>query len=414
MEERALTEELIGYDTSTPEGIGLCAGFVKGWLDARDIVAHQIGVRDLPVTIAEVGPSDAAHTVLLHGHLDVVPGRPEQFQPRIDGDRLYGRGAYDMKGALACLMLAIADLREQREVRVRLGIVPDEESEEESDRAGDRLVQNGFLGDFAITGEPTDMNIGVAAKGVLAMRIQVSGRAAHGATPWLGENAILRAYEVFREIESLPFAGQSSELFDRPSINLGRILGGDALNKVPDTCFIDVDVRYLPEQDPDTILAEVGGLTEARVISTFSRPPAVVDPESVYVRALRAAATRHSAGQVRGVVGRDGASDAVSFLRPACPPWNSGRWGTAIMALTSGSRWHRCPGIADPSWTSSTSFRARSPPSHPPPAERVDRDGRRAAQREPRRRRGLRGSARRPAPRDLGGAEELGGGRGGS
>ena len=125
-----------------------------------------------------------------------------------------------MKGALACLMLALADLREQREVRVRLGIVPDEESEEDSDRAGDRLVQTGFLGDFAITGEPTDMNIGVAAKGVLAMRIQVSGRAAHGATPWLGENAILRAHEVFREIESLPFAGQSSELFDLSLIHI--------------------------------------------------------------------------------------------------------------------------------------------------------------------------------------------------
>ncbi len=163
-----------------------------------------------------------------------------------------------MKGALACLLFALADLRGQEQVNVRLGIVPDEESEEEADRAGDRLVETGFLGDFAITGEPTDMHVGVAAKGVLAMRIQVSGRAAHGATPWLGENAILRAHDVFREIESLPFASHSSELFDRPSINLGRILGGDALNKVPDTCFIDVDVRYLPEQDPEAILARGG------------------------------------------------------------------------------------------------------------------------------------------------------------
>ena len=327
MEERALTEELIGYDTSTPEGIRLCAGFVKGWLDARDIVARQIGVRDLPVTVADVGPADAPHTVLLHGHLDVVPGRPEQFQPRVEGERLYGRGAYDMKGALACLLLALADLRVQERVRVRLGIVPDEESEEEVDRAGDRLVETGFLGDFAITGEPTDMHVGVAAKGVLAMRIQVIGRAAHGATPWLGENAILRAYDLFRAIESLPFAGHSSELFDRPSINLGRILGGDALNKVPDTCFIDVDVRYLPDQDPEAILAEVGELSGARVVSTFSRPPALVDPESVYVRALRAAAAPHSDGQVRGVVGRDGASDAVSFLRAGVPAVEFGPLG---------------------------------------------------------------------------------------
>jgi succinyl-diaminopimelate desuccinylase len=326
MEERTLTEELIGYDTSASEGIRLAAGFVKGWLESRDIVARQVGVRDLPVTIAEVGPPDAEQTVLLHGHLDVVPGRTEQFRPRLDGDRLYGRGSYDMKGALACLLLALADLRGQEEVRVLLGIVPDEESEEEVDRGGDRLVESGFVGDFAITGEPTDMHVGVAAKGVLAMRIQVAGRAAHGATPWMGQNAILRAYEVFRQIESLPFASQSSELFDRPSLNLGRILGGDALNKVPDTCVIDVDVRYLPEQDPNAILAEVRDVPGARIISTFSRPPVTVDPDSQYVRALCEAAAPHSAGLVRGI-GRDGASDAVSFLRAGIPAVEFGPLG---------------------------------------------------------------------------------------
>jgi succinyl-diaminopimelate desuccinylase len=327
MEERALTEELIAYDTSSAEGIKLCAGFVKGWLESRDIVARQIGVRDLPVTMAEVGPQDAPRTLLLHGHLDVVPGRAEQFAPSLEGERLLGRGAYDMKGALACLLLALADLRSQDEVRVRLGIVPDEESEEETDRGGDHLVEAGFVGDFAITGEPTDMQVGVAAKGVLAMRIQVLGRAAHGATPWLGENAILRAYEVFREIESLPFASLSSDLFDRPSINLGRILGGDALNKVPDTCFLDVDVRYLPEQDPDEILAQVRELSGARVISSFSRPPVLVDPDSAYVRALCAAVAPHGDGQVRGVVGRDGASDVVSFLRVGIPAVEFGPLG---------------------------------------------------------------------------------------
>jgi succinyl-diaminopimelate desuccinylase len=319
MEVRALTEELIAYDTSTAEGIKLCAGFVRGWLEARDIVAEQLGVRGLPVTMAEVGPADGKPVVLLHGHIDVVPGRHEQFMPRVDGDRLYGRGAYDMKGALACLLLALADLRDQERVRVRLGIVPDEESEEETDRGGDRLVEAGFVGDFAITGEPTDLHVGVAAKGVLAMRLLVSGRAAHGASPWLGENAILRAYEVFRALESLPFADQSSELFDRPSINLGRILGGDALNKVPDSCVIDVDVRYLPEQDPGEILAQVRQLPGTRVISTFSRPPAVVDPDLPYVVALREAAGSQGDGTAQGVVGRDGASDAVSFLRAGVP-----------------------------------------------------------------------------------------------
>jgi succinyl-diaminopimelate desuccinylase len=266
---------------------------------------------------AEVGPADGP-TVVLHGHLDVVPGKQGQFDPRVDGDRLYGRGAYDMKGALAAMLVTTAAMSGQDRVRVRLGVVGDEESEEEKERGSDRLVDSGFTGDFAITGEPTDLQIGVEAKGVLALRLEVSGVAAHGATPWLGENAVLRAHDVFRSIESLPFARQSSELFDRPSINLGRIMGGDALNKVPDRCAIDVDIRYLPDQDPAAIVEQVRSLPDAEVTQLFTRPPAVVDRELAYVRALRRSASTHHHGEPTSV-GRDGASDAVSFLRVGVP-----------------------------------------------------------------------------------------------
>ena len=326
MDERLLTEKLIGFDSSAAQGVKLCAGFVRGWLEARDVAVHELAVRELPVLVADAGPADAPLTVLLHGHLDVVPGHEEQFVPRLDGERLFGRGAYDMKGGLAALMLAIADLQEIEDVRVRLGIVPDEESEEEIERGCDLLIDEGFVGDFAITGEPTDMLVGVAAKGVLAIRVRVAGRAAHGATPWLGQNAILRAIKVFHLIESLPFAAESSELYDRPSINLGRILGGDALNKVPDACVIDVDVRYLPEQDPDAILEQVRGVEGAEVISTFRRPPALVDPASTFVRALCDAASPHHPDEVTSI-GRDGASDAVSFLRAGIPAVEFGPLG---------------------------------------------------------------------------------------
>jgi succinyl-diaminopimelate desuccinylase len=314
----ALARRLIGYDTSEPEAVSEAAGFVKGWLEARGIEAVRDEVRGLPVMRAEVGP-EGAPTVVLHGHLDVVPGRPGQFDPRVEGDRLYGRGAYDMKGALAAMLLTTAAMRDQDRVRVRLGIVGDEESEEEAERGSDHLVDSGFTGDFAITGEPTDLHIGVEAKGVLALRLEVSGTAAHGATPWLGDNAVLNALDVFRSIESLPFARHSSELFDRPSINLGRIWGGDALNKVPDRCVIDVDIRYLPDQDPARVLDEVRGLPGAEVAPLFTRPPATVDRDSVLVRTLSEAASAHHDGERRISVGRDGASDAVSFLRVGVP-----------------------------------------------------------------------------------------------
>jgi len=312
-----LAKRLISFETCEPEAISEAAGFIQGWLEARGIETRADEVRGLPVVMAEVGPADAP-TVVLHGHIDVVPGHAGQFVPEAAGDRLIGRGAYDMKGAIAAMMMVTAAMAEQDRVRVRLGIVGDEESEEESERGSDHLVDSGFTGDFAITGEPTDLHIGIEAKGVLALRLEVSGVAAHGATPWLGDNAVLKAHDVFRSIESLPFARHSSELFDRPSINLGRILGGDALNKVPDRCAIDVDIRYLPDQDPAEVLEQVRGLPDAEAKALFARPPAVVDRNSPFVRALRQAASAHHDGEPMSV-GRDGASDAVSFLRAGVP-----------------------------------------------------------------------------------------------
>jgi succinyl-diaminopimelate desuccinylase len=344
MDEVALTERLVAFDTSGSEGLSRAAEFVGGWLESRDIVVEQDEARGLPVTRAEVGPEDAP-TLVLHGHLDVVPGRAGQFDARLEGDKLYGRGAYDMKGALAVMMLLLYEQREQDQVRLRLGIVSDEESEEEKDRGSDALVDGGFLGDFAITGEPTNLQVGVQAKGVQAMRLEVSGRSAHGATPWLGDNAVVKAVEVFRAIESLPFARHSSALFDRPSINLGRISGGDALNKVPDTCVIDVDVRFLPDQDPDEILEQVGGLPDTKLVTSFRRPPAVVAAESPFVLGLCQATSPHHPERVMSV-GRDGASDAVSFLRVGVPavefgPIGEGHHGPEEWVSVSSLRTYR-------------------------------------------------------------------------
>jgi succinyl-diaminopimelate desuccinylase len=264
--------------------------------------------------------------VILHGHLDVVPGRPEQFDPRQEGDCLFGRGALDMKGGLAALMCALKDVERQDRVTVKFMCVPDEESEELDHRSIDALLAGGIRADFAITGEPTGLHIGVEAKGVLAMRIEVQGRSAHSSTPWLGENAVLKAIDVFRTIESLPFSRESSELFDRPSINLGRIHGGDAVNKVPDACTLVVDIRYLPGQDPNEILAQVREIAGASVTRTFIHPPVRVSRGEVHVMALRESLQRSISGEVLSV-GRDGASDAASFLAAGIPAVEFGPQG---------------------------------------------------------------------------------------
>src|ERR1700729_3334649 len=170
VDELPLAERLIGYESSRPDVLVAAAGFVKGWLESRDIEVAERDHNGAPVLVAEVGATqEAAPCVVLHGHLDVVPGRPEQFVPRVEGDRLIGRGAYDMKGGLAAMMCALKDVTSQDRVRVRFVCVPDEESEEIDERSTDDFVKRGLGGDFAITGEPTDLHIGVEAKGVLVM-----------------------------------------------------------------------------------------------------------------------------------------------------------------------------------------------------------------------------------------------------
>jgi succinyl-diaminopimelate desuccinylase len=318
-DERILAESLIAYETCRRDVLIAAAGFVKGWLESRDIEVQDHDHNGVPVLVAEVG-ARAVHApcIVWHGHLDVVPGRPEQFQPRIEGDRLIGRCAYDMKGGLAAMMCALKDCGGQDQVKVRLVCVPDEESEDIDERSTDAVVARGLGGDFAITGEPTDMHIGIQAKGVLVMRIVVHGRAAHSSTPWLGDNAVLKAIDVFRAIESLPFSRESSEMYDRPSINLGKIEGGDALNKVPDHCEMAVDVRYLPGQDPGEILAQVRAIPGIDVTRTFIHPPVTVSRANPYVRGLREAVARAVSGEVMSV-GRDGASDAASFIEAGIP-----------------------------------------------------------------------------------------------
>lgn len=330
MDERLLTERLVGYDTSKSAGLRAAGGFVKGWLESHGIDAWERDHDGLPVLLATVGSEDAgAPTVILHGHLDVVPAHDEQFTPTVDGDRLYGRGTYDMKGGLSAMLCAVRDCAAEIRhlgpatpmsgVRLQLVVVPDEESEQVDKRSTDALVKAGVLrGDFAITGEPTELDVGVQAKGVLAVRLAVHGVSAHGSTPWLGDNAALKAFDVFRRIETLPFSRQSSDLYDRPSINLARIHGGDAFNMVPDRCEITVDIRFVPGQDPKEILRQIRAIPDVEVLKVLERAPAIVSRRNPYVIALRDAVGR--TGEGAGLaVGRDGASDAFAFLEAGIP-----------------------------------------------------------------------------------------------
>jgi succinyl-diaminopimelate desuccinylase len=321
VDDLALAESLIGYDTSTEEGIRSAVGFLQGWLEGQGIGHSVVEVNGRPAIVAAVGAGP--RTLILSSHVDVVPGHPDQFTPLRENGSLYGRGAYDMKGALAAMLAALADLAPDPAAlagaRVKLLIAPDEESDAASidAKATARLADAGNLGEFAICGEPTDLHIGVQAKGALVVRFDVRGRSAHGSTPWLGQNAVLKAIDLYHRIGELPFASERSELFEGPSVSLGRIAGGQAVNAVPDHCRMDLDIRHLPTQDPDDVMRQVRSLDPDATL-LYQVPAAQLNPHNDHVKLLRTVVREHRDGKAIGV-GRHGASDAVLFLARGIP-----------------------------------------------------------------------------------------------
>jgi succinyl-diaminopimelate desuccinylase len=318
----ALAQQLVRYKSYTPGAAQSAIDFINGWFGARGLETARYsgaGPRgDLTSVVVQVGEGEPR--ILLHGHVDVVPGEESQFEPQEAGDELYGRGVYDMKGALAAMMYAVEDLRDLGcEATVELLVVPDEEGEHGAKTGAEVLISNGHVGDFLITGEPTDFHIGTQAKGVLDVRVTLRGKSAHGSQPWLGKNAALLAYDHYRHVTDLPFTKERSDLFPYPSVNLARIIGGDVLNRVPDRCTYDLDIRYLPNQDPEEIVRQIRSVDlPADVEVLFYREPTYVTRKNPYVKALREVSARHFRGNPVGV-GRHGASDIVYFQRAGVP-----------------------------------------------------------------------------------------------
>ena len=306
------------FRSYTPSVARSVIDFIHGWLEARglDPIRYKGAGPDGELTSLVTRVGSGAPRVLLHGHADVVPGEERQFDPYEENGELYGRGVYDMKGALAAMMYAVEDLNILGcDATVELLVVPDEEQEHGARTGAEVLIKNGHVGDFLITGEPTDFHVGTQSKGVLDLRVTVRGKSAHGSTPWLGKNAVLLANEHYRRVTQLPFANQRNELFPYPSMNLARIIGGDVLNRIPDRCTYDLDIRYLPNQDPKEIVRQIRSIDlPAEVEILFCREPTYVSRSNPYVEVLREVAARHYHGNPVSV-GRHGASDIVYFQR---------------------------------------------------------------------------------------------------
>ncbi|MFD1705622.1 M20 family metallopeptidase [Siminovitchia sediminis] len=311
-----LTSKLISFKTYNQENVNQCMDFIFDWLQAHDLQPEILINSQYQMVVLTIGEGNK--TLVLNGHVDVVQGHPPQFAPFVEGDRLYGRGALDMLGSVAIMMILAKELKNKNlGIKVMFQFCPDEETG--GHYGTSYFAEQGYTGDFVICLEPTDLNIGIECKGVIQLEIEVLGKAAHGSRPWLGENAIINAVNLYEKIKNAHFTKSRSEFFPNYSVNLARIRGGHVINSVPDRCTITVEIRFLPEQDPEDVLKEVEqivGPGRYKILNIY--PPVKVLKDNDYVQQL-SRLMGLSYGKTPKLFGQDGTADSRFFAKQGIP-----------------------------------------------------------------------------------------------
>ncbi|MFA7192091.1 MAG: M20/M25/M40 family metallo-hydrolase [Candidatus Paceibacterota bacterium] len=277
-----LTSNLVKIDSSKNDGRFDIVEFVKKFFENEQVFVKVFNQNDYPVIIVSLSEGKN-FDLILSGHLDVVPGNIDQFNPVVKKGRMYGRGTGDMKAGCAAMMLALRTFaRDGQHNSVALMLTTDEEIggrngteyliKKEKYRAGLVIAPDGG----------TELStIVVNKKGILQLKLKGFGKSAHGSRPFWGENAIDKLIKDYLKLRKIIPELKTRQW--KTTMNLGLIKGGDAVNKVPDYAEMLLDVRYPGIKDKEFILKKINSLfSNAEVV--MSGEPFIQDPKHPFVQ----------------------------------------------------------------------------------------------------------------------------------
>lgn len=251
------TPETDGYETKVAE-------YIYQYFLNEGIEAQLVEVKDgRPNVIAKIEGSGNGPALMLTGHMDTVPAYDmdiEPFKGEIKDGKLYGRGAVDMKGPLAAMILSLVAIK-RSDITLKGDLIFAGVIEEEYKSFGtEYLVKNGPGADAAIVGEPSQLKIAAGHRGLEWLEITVKGKAAHGGTADKGINAISKTAKLINKIESdlIPkFAERTHDLIGPPTLNFGVIKGGTQPSSVADKCILQIDRRWTPLETLSQVFVEL-------------------------------------------------------------------------------------------------------------------------------------------------------------
>jgi succinyl-diaminopimelate desuccinylase len=271
-----LTKALVAVDTRNPPGRespieSVVRAALDQWQPRWTSVEPAPGRLSLLAELPHPGgPDPDRPTLIVNGHLDVVPvgadgWSHDPFDPQVIDGRLYGRGTADMKGGIAAAVCAL-------EVLDRAGVPPACKvvfhlvaDEERGGRYGTQaLLERGLIaGDACLIPEPTGLDLCVAERGLMQARIAVEGRPGHGSRPREGVSAIEHAARLVLALHAADYGDSEHPLLGRPTANVGTISGGSTFNTVAESCVIGLDRRVLPGATAASTEAKIRELIDA-------------------------------------------------------------------------------------------------------------------------------------------------------
>lgn len=284
-------------------------------------------------------------TILISPHLDTVPaGSGWKFPPfkaTIHNGRIYGRGASDCKGNLAVCMETLNSIIEDKE-GIRNNILFAATADEE---AGSKLgliplLKNNILkADYALILDADEFDIITTQKGLIHFKISIYGKKAHGAYPWKGINAIEIASEIINELKRYEFKiPKKNKILRVPTVNIGTIKGGDKVNIVADFCEFEVDMRYLPGMNANSILKDIRKIIRKKTgsfkitVNDIQKPYEISRSHPFTSSLLKTWKKYHKKARVRGL----GGATVITFFKER-----------GIPAVATGFGKRDCPHITD-------------------------------------------------------------------
>ncbi|MFC1674860.1 M20 family metallopeptidase [Candidatus Omnitrophota bacterium] len=325
-----LTQELIRINSENPGGSeSKIARFVNAYLRKLGLKARIYEFRPGRSNLVAFFPGrNKSKTLLLTPHLDTVPrGRNWHYAPfgaKIKNGLIYGLGATDCKGNLACGIEAINSLFEDGEV-LGYNLVFAATADEECGSTWGLLPlleKRIIKPDAAVVLDSNEFDIIVTQKGLMHLKVKVRGKRAHGAYPERGKNAIEIAIKIIDGLKRLKVRAPANKYLRSPTMNIGTIRGGDKVNVVADWCEFELDFRFLPGMPAEKLLKDLRRVIRkhapgARIeMEAMQKPYAIKEGHSLVKYLVQAA--RHERLKA-GIKGSEGATTITFFQKSGIP-----------------------------------------------------------------------------------------------